>query len=488
MESVSKETTVSNDVPVNGKHAPAGSDDPTEREPSDEPFLKELGLVGLEALELPILCTLVTGDPLLMVGEHGTAKTALAGAVAEAMGLRFHAYDASKALFEDIIGFPNPEGLGRGELDYVPTPLSLWDKEFILVDEISRANAQTQSKWLEVIRSRKVMGEELPDLKYVFSAMNPPGEYEGARPLDPALAGRFAFVLEVPSVKQMKEADRRDVLEAVGKDDAPLAGDLFERTCGQNGRVDPKERIRSIRSKVPHTREQYGEMVSQYLGAFVEALPPGEEHRHLDGRRLGMIRRNVLVALAVRCPDSDEERAGVMKKILFGSLPHPALGVEWPEHRYQLAHRDAVGSVMDHETTGGDHKISGQVLLNQALETDSPREAMSDLAALSRVFGAYTDPDSNIEVSSEVVGRIISTGRSVLDVCDQIPGQRDAMRAMTTAGTPARSKAVILLGWWLAEKNEEGSYRLNSNQVEDVPGFVTTLESKIKQLTEEEFE
>jgi len=43
-----------------------------------------------------------------------------------------------------IIGSSNPEGLDKGKLDYVPPPLSLRDKEFALVDEISRANAQTQ--------------------------------------------------------------------------------------------------------------------------------------------------------------------------------------------------------------------------------------------------------------------------------------------------------------------------------------------------------
>jgi MoxR-like ATPase len=65
-------------------------------------------------------------------------------------------YDASKALFEDMIGFPDPSSIASGEIKYVPTKLSLWDKEFILVDEISRARAEMQNKWLEVIRGRNL--------------------------------------------------------------------------------------------------------------------------------------------------------------------------------------------------------------------------------------------------------------------------------------------------------------------------------------------
>lgn len=88
----------------------------------DDP-LACLGLHGTASIATPILASLVTGDPCLLVGARGTAKTALAEALAEALGLRFRAYDASKALFEDIIGFPNPRDLGRGRIGYVATDI-----------------------------------------------------------------------------------------------------------------------------------------------------------------------------------------------------------------------------------------------------------------------------------------------------------------------------------------------------------------------------
>lgn len=102
-------------------------------------FLKKLGIYGMESIEDYILSALITGDPILLVGEIGSAKTFLSRKIAETLGLKFHSYDASKALFEDVIGFPNPNDFEKGEINYIPTPISIWDKEFILIDEISRA-------------------------------------------------------------------------------------------------------------------------------------------------------------------------------------------------------------------------------------------------------------------------------------------------------------------------------------------------------------
>ena len=121
-------------------------------------FFEKIGIYGMQKIEKAVLAGLITGDPVLFIGSHGTAKTTLCRRLAEALGLKFFAYDASKALFEDMIGFPNPDSISRGEIEYVPTKLSIWDKEFILIDEISRARAEMQNKWLEIVRGRQVMG------------------------------------------------------------------------------------------------------------------------------------------------------------------------------------------------------------------------------------------------------------------------------------------------------------------------------------------
>ena len=49
--------------------------------------------------------------------------------------------------------------------------------------------------------------------------------YEGAEPLDLALADRFAFVLQVPVLGQLSEEDQQAVLAGGGRADPRRAGD-----------------------------------------------------------------------------------------------------------------------------------------------------------------------------------------------------------------------------------------------------------------------
>ena len=61
-------------------------------------ILRELGVYGWkERDENLAMASLLTGDPLLLIGNHGSAKTLVASKIAEALGRRFVAYDASKA-------------------------------------------------------------------------------------------------------------------------------------------------------------------------------------------------------------------------------------------------------------------------------------------------------------------------------------------------------------------------------------------------------
>jgi MoxR-like ATPase len=88
-------------------------------------ILEQLGIYGWkERDENVVVASLLTGDPLLLIGNHGCAKTHLACRVAEALGKRFLVYDASKAMFEDVLGYPNVEKLKHGVVEYVPSPVT----------------------------------------------------------------------------------------------------------------------------------------------------------------------------------------------------------------------------------------------------------------------------------------------------------------------------------------------------------------------------
>jgi hypothetical protein len=299
-------------------------------------IFRGLGFYGMEHIEASILAGLVTGDPVLLIGPHGAAKTALVRCLAGELGFRFWAYDSSKALFEDVIGFPNPKSLAGGVVDYVATPLSVWDKEFLLLDEISRASPAMQNKWLELVRSRRVMGRQVAELRYVFAAMNPP-EYLGANPLDEALAGRFAFVIPVPDAMAMNDADLAAIVETATPDDAPLCPLLHETPHPKAVRrgthkaagpvLDVKSYLAAARGHLAAIVEEYGGLVTRYVCAAAGEL--SGRKLQPDGRRLGMLRRNLLAVLAVErvlgCLNS-ERVAAVFYRTLLHSLPYGALG------------------------------------------------------------------------------------------------------------------------------------------------------------------
>ena len=88
-------------------------------------IMQELGIYGWkDADENLVLASLLTGDPLLLIGNHGCAKTHVANKVAPALGRAFLVYDASKAMFEDVLGYPDVEKLRHGVVEYVPSPVS----------------------------------------------------------------------------------------------------------------------------------------------------------------------------------------------------------------------------------------------------------------------------------------------------------------------------------------------------------------------------
>ena len=241
-------------------------------------LLEKLGIFGWkEQDENLVLSSLLTGDPLLLIGNHGSAKTHVANKIGQAINKSYLCYDASKAMFEDVLGYPNIEKLKSGIVEYVPSKVTIWDKELVLIDELNRAVPELQSKWLEIIRSRKIMGFET-SVRWIWAAMNPLS-YSATQALDDALIGRFSTFVYPPDVLQMDEKSRKQVVIHINGDDAPSLSEWTDNDRLQTITKDETEEVgvqivgilRNAAGHFGNLRSQLNTL-SEFLAKFADLL------------------------------------------------------------------------------------------------------------------------------------------------------------------------------------------------------------------------
>jgi MoxR-like ATPase len=294
-------------------------------------FLRPLGIAGWDALEPAVLAALATESPLLLIGGHGSAKTLLLARLADALGLAFRHYNASILSFDDLLGYPVPQD---GRLVYLETPATIWQAEAVLFDEVSRCRPELQNKLFPLVHEKLAQGLPLPRLKHRWAAMNPPPadgnafDYEGAEPLDVALADRFPFVLEAPMLDQLSEADRRTVLLGQGRPDPGAARKLHQAVAATKQHLPWAER--KLRGKAA----EYADVLAAKLAAAGHPL---------STRRAVTLVRNVEAVNAAESALESEARA--LEDSFYSaarvSLPDAAWGRPVEGHVLLAAHKAA---------------------------------------------------------------------------------------------------------------------------------------------------
>ena len=327
------------------------------------PLLRELHIFGLDHLDPLILAALADQRPLLLIGAHGTAKSELLNRLAQALSLSHRHYNASLISFDDLLGYPVPNARRDG-LEYLRTPADLWDAESVFLDEISRCRPEHQNKLFSIIHERRVQGLPLERLRYCWSAMNPPvsldgeeteGEtYHGSLPLDPALADRFAWVVEIPAFEDLGPEDRTEIIAHGGETPAAWP--------------DLHALIESVRDRMRATDPALKDWIEKYVNGLV--APLRDAGLSMSGRRA------VILARADRVVDAQDLFPGM-------AFP-PGIGIDV---KGQLArHRASAldcGALLDQLQHCGE----GIVGLERSLLHEAVNKTGGNLSAAARILG-----------------------------------------------------------------------------------------------------
>ena len=294
-----------------------------------------LGVYGWSRLDSVLLAALAAEAPLLLVGPHGTAKTLLVERLADALGLELRHYNASLVNYDDLVGIPLPDE--GGKLRFVGTDAAIWDAEIVFFDELTRCRPDLQNKLFPIVHERRVAGVRLEKLQHRWAAMNPPAPedtdgvdgdvYLGAEPLDPALADRFPFVVQVPTWRNLTADERRRVVAGDDRVDAPAVRELIAE-CRRMSAALPG----AVRT-----------LVVDWAVALVDGL--ADAGIHLSPRRARILVDNACGVHAARIVLHEGQPSGGIEQSaelgLRHGLPHTASEVPPSVAVVVAAHRQA---------------------------------------------------------------------------------------------------------------------------------------------------
>jgi MoxR-like ATPase len=188
---------------------------------SVDAFTRQVGevIVGkTEAVKLAVSCLLARGH-LLLEDIPGVGKTTLSQALARSLGLAFQRIQfTSDLLPADILG---NSIFDRNEQRFIFHRGPLFS-QVVLIDEVNRATAKTQSALLQAMEENRVSADgityELPTPFFVIATQNPQHQI-GTFPLPESQLDRFLMRIELGVPDRSSERamllgmDRREMLK-----------------------------------------------------------------------------------------------------------------------------------------------------------------------------------------------------------------------------------------------------------------------------------
>ncbi|MEN9444733.1 MAG: hypothetical protein RIS47_1623 [Bacteroidota bacterium] len=161
-------------------------------------------LVGQHQMVDQFLVAILTQGHLLIEGVPGVAKTLAAKLVAKTLSLDFSRIQFTPDLMpSDVLGTQIFNQL-KSQFEFKQGPIF---SNIVLIDEINRAPAKTQSALFEVMEERQITNDRTTyqmDLPFLVFATQNPIEQEGTYRLPEAQLDRFLFkiVVDYPNAEQ----------------------------------------------------------------------------------------------------------------------------------------------------------------------------------------------------------------------------------------------------------------------------------------------
>ena len=172
-------------------------------------------VVGQQNLKFALVASIIADGHVLIESVPGLAKTTAAKTISDAVNGKFSRIQCTPDLLpSDIIG-TQVYNQATGKFDTTLGPVFA---NFVLLDEINRSSAKTQSAMLEAMQERQVTiggaTYKMPDDVFIVIATQNPIEQEGTYLLSEAQTDRFIIKEKITYPSPEDEAEILNRIEA----------------------------------------------------------------------------------------------------------------------------------------------------------------------------------------------------------------------------------------------------------------------------------
>lgn len=230
-------------------------------------------VVGQRNLEISLLTAVLADGHVLIESVPGLAKTTAAKAIAEAVDGEFSRIQCTPDLLPgDIIGTQ----IYNRETSKFETVLGPVFANFVLLDEVNRSSAKTQSAMLEAMQEHQVtigtQSYNMPEDVFIVIATQNPIEQEGTYPLSEAQTDRFMIkeVITYPIAAEEVEILNRIENHAFEKRPAVMTIKDIDRLQDITEKVYVDESVKWYISSIVTATRDPARLLGEKTAAYVK--------------------------------------------------------------------------------------------------------------------------------------------------------------------------------------------------------------------------